>query len=82
MDQVNALQRSKVEGVLLFIQDNAHNCGQKKEYRFHRVTLTADGDLSMIGDEESVMQFTGVAEVNSFVTDASQVLTIREPIPA
>ncbi len=77
LDQVNALERSQVEGALLFIQDNSADCGQKTEYRFHKVSLTADGDLSLIGDEETVMSFTGVAEVNSLITDASQVLTVR-----
>lgn len=77
LDQVNALQRSQVSGTLLFVQDNSHDCGQMTEFRFHRVSLTADGDLSMIGDEESVMSFTGVAEVNSLIADTSKVLTVR-----
>lgn len=77
LDQVNALQRAAVEGILIFIQENANDCGQKFEFRFHKVSLTAEGDLSMIGDEESVMSFSGVAEVNSFITDPSQVLTVR-----
>lgn len=77
LDQVNALQRSEVQGALLFLQDNAGDCGQKTEWRFHKVSLTAEGDLSMIGDEVSVMSFTGVAEINSFITDPSQVLTVR-----
>lgn len=77
LDQVNALERSKVEAAMLFIQENSEDCGQKVEYRFHKVSLTGDGDLAMIGDEEMVMSFSGVAEVNSLVTDASQVLTVR-----
>lgn len=77
VDQVNALERSQVEGTLVFIQENAHDCGQKTEYRFHKVQLTADGELAMIGDEESSMSFSGTAAVNSKITDASQVLTIR-----
>jgi len=77
LDQVNALQRAAVQGALLFVQDNAHDCGQRSEFKFHKVTLAADGDLSMIGDEESVMSFTGVAEVNSLVSDTSKVCTVR-----
>lgn len=77
VDQVNALERAQVQGALLFIQDNAADCGQKVEWRFHRVSLSADGEHSMIGDEVAVMNFTGVAEVNSLITDASQVLTVR-----
>jgi hypothetical protein len=74
---VNALQRSEVTGALLFVQDNAGDCGQKVEWLFHKVSLSADGDLPMIGDEVSVMNFTGVAEINSLVTEVSQVLTVR-----
>jgi len=77
LDQVNALQRAQVQGVLLFIQDNANDCGQKIEYRFHKVSLTADGDLALIADQESVMSMKGTAEVNSLVSDTSKVLTVR-----
>lgn len=77
LDQVNALIRSEVSGALLFVQDNAGDCGQKIEWLFHKVSLSADGDLAQIGDEVSVMNFTGVAEINSLVTDTSKVLTVR-----
>lgn len=78
IDQVNALTRSEVTGVLLFVQDNAGDCGKRLEFRFHKVSLSSDGDWAQIGDEVSVMNFTGVAEVNSLVTDTSKVLTVRE----
>lgn len=77
LDQVNALTESEIKGTLLFIQDNAGDCGQKVEWRFHQANLSPDGDLPMIGDEVSVMAFKGVAEINSFITDPSQVLTTR-----
>ncbi len=77
LDQVNALIRSEVSGALLFVQDNSGDCGQKIEWMFHKVSLSADGDLAQIGDEVSVMNFTGVAEINSLVTDTSKVLTVR-----
>jgi hypothetical protein len=77
LDQVNALIRSQVSGALMFVQDNAGDCGQKIEWMFHQVSLSADGDLSEIGDEVSVMNFTGVAEINNLVPDTSKVLTVR-----
>ncbi len=76
IDEVRALQRATVEGTLLFVQDNANNCGQKTEYRFHRAQLTGDGEIAMIGDEESVMSFSGVAGINSLV-DATSPVAIR-----
>jgi len=77
LDQVNALKRAEVTGALLFISSNAGDNGQKTEFRFHKVSLTADGDFALIGDEVAVQNFTGVAEVNSAVTDTSKVLTVR-----
>lgn len=76
LDQVRGLQRALVEGTLLFIWDNANNCGQKTEVRFHRAQLTGDGDLPMIGDEETVAAFSGVAGINSLV-DATSPFAIR-----
>jgi hypothetical protein len=77
VDEVDALTRAVVEGACLFIQDNAGDCGQKVEFRFHRVSLSADGDLAMIGDEVATMSFKGVAEINNSVPDVSKVLTVR-----
>jgi len=77
LDQVNALTQSDVTGALLFIQTNACDQGNKSEYLFHKVSLSSDGDLPLIGDEIQQASFTGVAEVNSGATDTSQVLTVR-----
>lgn len=77
LDQVNALTAGDVVGALLFVATNACDQGNKTEYLFHRVSLSADGDLGLISDEIGQMSFTGVAEVNSAVTDPSQVLTVR-----
>jgi len=76
LDQVRGLQRAQVIGTLLFVWDNANNCGQKVEVRFHRAQLTGDGELPMIGDEETVASFTGVAGINSLV-DATSPFSIR-----
>lgn len=73
LDRVRALQRSLVEGTLVFIQDNANNCGQRYLYRFHRAQLTGDGEIPLIGDEYATMSFTGVASINSFVDPTSPV---------
>lgn len=76
LDQVRGLQRALVEGTLVFVWDNANNCGQKIELRFHRAQLTGDGDLPMIGDEETVASFSGVAGINSLV-DATSPFAFR-----
>ncbi len=73
LDRVRALQRALVEGTLVFVQDNANNCGQKSIYRFHRAQLTGDGELALIGDQETVASFTGTAGINSLVDPTSPV---------
>lgn len=77
LDTVEALQVAEVTGALLFISINACDSGQKTEYRFHKVSLSADGDLAKIGDEMETMNFTGVGEVNSAITTGSKVLSVR-----
>lgn len=77
LSEVAALQRADVAGAIQFIQENACDEGNKTEYLFHKVSLSPDGDLPLIGDEFMQMSFTGVAEVNSAVSDTSKVLTIR-----
>lgn len=77
LDQVNALLVADVSGALLFVQENACDEGQKTEYQFHRVSLSADGDMPLIGDEFATLGFTGVAEANNGVPDTSKVLTVR-----
>jgi hypothetical protein len=77
LDQVNALTQADVTGALLFVQTNACDQGNKSEYLFHKVSLSSDGDLPLIGDEIQQASFTGVAEVNSGVVSTSQVLTVR-----
>jgi len=77
LDQVNALAEHDVTGALLFIQENACDEGQKTEYLFHKVSVASEGDFALIGDEFATLAFTGVAEVNSGVSDTSKVLTVR-----
>ena len=77
LEQVNALKVAAVEGALLFVQENAADGGNKTEYLFHKVSLSSDGDLSLIGDEFQVANFSGIAEANNAVSDTSKVMTVR-----
>jgi len=76
LDQIQALQVASVQVALMFIQRNAGDNGNKAMYLFHKVTLSADGDLSLIGDEVQTMGFTGVAEKNDGVPETSKFLTV------
>jgi len=75
--EVQTLTQSAVIGALKFISDNPADDGRKREFQFHKVTLKADGDLSLIGDDWSTMSFTAAAESNTEADTSSPTLTIR-----
>lgn len=77
VSEVQALIKTTVSGALKFIGENPADADRKTEYHFHQISLKADGDFSLIGDEFTVMQFTGVAERNLLADSASPTLTIR-----
>lgn len=72
---IHSMTKSEVEGALRFISINPANDDAKKIYDFHRVKLTAEGDISLIGNEWANMPFTGRALANTNRT-GSQTLTI------
>jgi hypothetical protein len=74
LDQVDGLETSAVELALVFIQENAGDCGQTHEWYFPLVTVRGEGDLALIGDEVAVMQLTGTAQKNlADITSTSPV---------
>jgi len=62
--QVNMLTKSKQSAFLRFKGINPGNSDQKILVDLHSVSLSADGDLSLIGEEFSELTVTGVAERN------------------
>jgi len=82
VSEVQALTTSAIIGALKFISVNPAASDAKTEYQFHQVSLKADGDFSLIGDEFTTMQLTGVAESNVSADSASPTLTIRNYIDA
>ena len=75
--EVQALTASSVEVALKFISNNPADDGRKTEWQFHQLQLKAEGDLSLVGDDWSQMQFTGAAEANTLADSASSTITIR-----
>jgi hypothetical protein len=76
---MRALKGSVRDFALKFIAENPANSSEKIEYEFHSVQLSADGDLSLIGDEFSVIGFTGAAQKNSNV-NVDATLTVRSSV--
>lgn len=62
LERITALTKTEVKGKLKFISSNAAADGFRREYLWHSVALKAEGDLAMIGDDWSQMQYTGAAE--------------------
>ena len=75
--EVRALTQSAVTGALKFVSVNPAASDAETEYQFHSVSLKAEGDFSLIGDEFTTMQLTGVAERNETADADSPTLTIR-----
>ncbi|MFG0317077.1 MAG: hypothetical protein ACF8XB_07390 [Planctomycetota bacterium JB042] len=77
VDEVKALTQTNVAGALKFVSENPSDGDHQSEYQFHQVSLKADGDFSLIGDEFTTMGLTGVAERNVLADPDSPTLTIR-----
>jgi hypothetical protein len=77
VDEVRALTQTAVTGALKFIAENPASNDKQTEFQFHKVSLKAEGDFALIGDEFSTMQFTAVAESNATADADSPTLTIR-----
>lgn len=77
INEVRALTKSAIAGALKFIGDNPAANGVKTEYQFHQVTLKAEGDFALIGDDWTKMTFTGAAERNTLGSPNSPTLTVR-----
>lgn len=81
LDEVQALTTTSVVGGLKFISENPASNDHQTEYMFHQVSLKAEGDFSLIGDEFTQMQFTAVAEKNALADATSPTLTVRTFVP-
>ena len=79
ISEVKALTQTRIEGVLKFISRNANQtgAGSQVEYTFHRITMSADGDFALIGDEFATLNLSGAAETNEAVSPNSPTLTVR-----
>lgn len=79
ISEVHAMTTAKLSGVLKFVSRNANKSGNgsEVEYTFWSVTLTADGDLALIGDEWATLNIAGVAEQNKVISPSSPTCTIR-----
>jgi len=78
IEEVRGLKTAKLNGVLKFVSINANDDDKKREYQFHSVTLRAEGDFGLIGDEFATLNVQGKAGQNATVSPDSPTLTVRE----
>ena len=79
IDQVEALTSSTVIVALRYELENPADADHEVEYLWPKVTLAADGDLSLIGEEFATMTFSGVAEQGDVGSDyAGQTLLVSD----
>lgn len=78
VNEVNALTKSSVEGALVFISENPANADHSEEYTLYKVKLQADGDISLISDQEfATLPFSFKAESNTAYSD-NRTMTVRD----
>ena len=81
LQRMKALKGTVKDYALKFVAENPANQAEKIEYEFHSTQISADGDLSLIGDEFSVVGFSGSAQKNSNV-NVDATLTVRSSVRA
>lgn len=85
VDEVEMLTQTQISTAVKFISENPAASGQASEAQFHKVTLAAEGDLSLIGDDFSTIQLSGSAERNTDVSTTNPfgyVRTFAGAVPA
>lgn len=84
IDEVEALTTTSVKGALKFLQINPTDADHQSEFQFHSVSLKAEGDFNLIGDDWTTMQLTGKAEASTGTNAAvsGKTLTIRTHVDA
>lgn len=76
LSQVTSLDKTTIAGSVKFISENPVDGDHPTEYQFHQVSLKAEGDFSLVGDDFTVMQLTGKAEKNSGTSAAVKDKTL------
>ena len=76
VETVKTFTTSQIQGALKFISENPAFSNVKTEYQFHKVSLSAEGDFALIGDDWTTMQLTGAAESNESADPDSPFCTV------
>lgn len=75
IDQVDAFTGSSQSYVVQFIQNDGCG-GNDREFLFHSVSLSPDGDAGLIGEDFMTLGYTGLATAESIATGSPRTLTV------
>lgn len=79
VDKVEAFTESAKQYVVKFIQNDG--CGDEdREFQFHSVSLSPDGDAALIGEDFQTLGYTGLATAESVATGSPRTLTISDHV--
>lgn len=78
VEEIQGMTSGNIVRAIKFVGENPANSDKQREYQFHKVTLASEGDLSLIGDEYSVMAFTGAVESSVLADSAAPFVRIRD----
>lgn len=77
-DEVRGLTAGNVQVAIKFIAENPASSNKRREYQFHTVTLSPEGDMALIGNEFATMGFTGAVESNTVADADAPYVRIRD----
>lgn len=78
VEEIRGMTQGNLVRAIKFIGENPANSNKQREYQFHKVTLSSEGDLALIGDEFAVMAFTGSVERSDLADINSPFVRIRD----
>lgn len=76
LQQMEALADTQRNYALKFISLNASESDEMREFQFHSVSISPDGDSALLGDDWMVMGFKGSAQVNSLLAKTLTITTL------
>lgn len=78
VDEVRGLTQGNQIVAVKFIAENPANNNARREFQFHKVTLSSDGDFALIGDEFATMGFSGSVEDATTVDPDAPFCRVRD----
>lgn len=78
VEEIQGMTQGNLIRAIKFIGENPANSDKQREYQFHKVTITSEGDLALIGDEFAVMAFSGTVERSDLADSNAPFVRIRD----